>query len=138
MRRGGPFLALRALLRGFTGRTPCCGSRAPHGASDCPRCGQPARGTPAEGAAPLLAGLASTIAALGTAFLIAVQLSPEHAALWPATLCAGLGTAMAGLPRLGGAMAGLRWALELPPRPPAPQGRAAPNGLEKRGSVVTV
>lgn len=87
---------------------------------------------------PLLAGLASAIAALGTAFLIAVQLSPEHAALLPATLGAGLGTAMASVPRLGGAMAGLRWALELPTRAAVPQGRAAPKGLEKRGSVVTV
>jgi uncharacterized protein (DUF983 family) len=138
MRQGGPFLALRALLRGFAGRTPCCGGHVPHGATHCPRCGQSARGTPAEGAVPLLAGLASAIAALGTAFLIVVQLSPEHAALLPATLCAGGGTAMASLPRLGGAMAGLRWALELPARAVVPQGRAAPKGLEKRGSVVTV
>jgi hypothetical protein len=100
-----------------------------------PRAARPAAGVRA---APLLACLASTIAALGTAFLIAVQISSEHAALWPAALCAGGGTGMASLPRLSGALAGLRWALELPPRPPAPQGRAAPNGLEKRGSVVTV
>ena len=107
-----------ALWRGVLGRSPCCGAPGMLGgglrAGLCPGCGADLSGVMIDGAVPLLAGLACATSGLGTAFLIAVHLAPDHPALLPVALAASLGCAAAALPRIAGGLTGLQWVLRMP------------------------
>lgn len=124
------FLLLGA-WRGLLGRSPCCGAAGMLGgglrAGRCPGCGTDLSAATIDGAVPLLAGLATATAGLGTAFLIAVHLAPDHPALLPAALAASLGTAAMALPRIAGGLTGWHWALLQAARGVAPlPSRTAP------------
>lgn len=115
MTPAGLLFVLLASWRGVVGRSPCCGAPGMLGdglrAEHCPGCGMDLTTALIDGAVPLLAGLASAIAGLGTAFLIAVHVAADHVALLPAALAASLGTAPVVLPRIAGGLTGWHWAL---------------------------